>query len=599
MSWRPLLLVGVLGGAATAAVPIASTVYLAITGLGADPYFLGAGVWTRATAWTLYAPQAGRHWWAAVTIGLSGLVGLVPMLGALLGAVAVRRHGQQPLHGESHFATRREAERSGIVFTPRPISDGILLGRRGRGPFALYACLPGQQHVAVYAPTEEGKGVSFVVPNAMNWGGALVAFSVKRDLVRWTAAERVRKGDAVFVLDFADREGRTHRWNPLGLVRRGTLDAIDDLQRAMFALVPETRAANPYWDNAGRRVATALAVLQAETPEAPLTVAAVAALARREDCAAHLRRCIGEARAVGRPYPRATADTLLGWADGLDKDSEEARGVRQTILTALSLWEVPRIAAATAASDFDLRALRTRRMAVFLCAQPSDLRRMRPLYAVFFQQLIDSMAGEEFGERYDHRHRVLAILDEFWALGEHRILADATAFIRASGLRMAIVVQSKDQTRLSFGEDGSRNIYANMGAELALGGLDQRQAEEVSQRGGSDTVVETTQSRPRFFGWLKPGRQSESDTVRRRALMLAQEVQRLPPNKLLVLRRRLGLLLLDRLVWYRDPWFRHRAGEPPALPRLEVAVERDTAAPGLAAAGGDAAMAAPAGSPLA
>ena len=579
MRWRGLLLAGALGGAATAALPIASTTYLALTGLGADLYFAQADPWRRATAWTLYAPQAGRHWWATLTLGLSGLLGLAPLFGTLLAALALRRRSGPPLHGESHFATRREAERNGIVFTARPISDGILLGRRGRGPFARYACLPGQQHVAVYAPTEEGKGVSFVVPNAMNWGGALVAFSVKRDLMRWTAAERARKGDAVFVLDMADREGRTHRWNPLGLVRRGTPDAMDDLQRAMFALVPETRANNPYWDNAGRRVATALAVLQAETPEAPLTVAAVAALARREDCPAHLRTVIGAARGAGRPLPRATVDTLLGWAEGLEKGSEEARGVRQTILTALSLWEVPRIAAATAASDFDLRALRTRRMAVFLCAQPSDLRRLRPLYAVFFQQLIDSMAQEEFGERYDHRHRVLAILDEFWALGEHRILADATAFIRSSGLRMAIVVQSKDQTRLSFGEDGSRNIYANMGAELALGGLDQRQAEEVSQRGGSDTVVETTQSRPRFLGWLHPARQSESDAVRRRALMLAQEVQRLPPDKLLVLRRRLGLLLLDRLVWYRDPWFRHRAGEPPALPRLEVVVERDVAVP--------------------
>ena len=62
-----------------------------------------------------------------------------------------------------------------------------------------------------------------------------------------TAAERARKGDDVFVLDFGDPEGRTHRWNPLGLVRRGTPDATDDLQKAMFALVPETRANNPYW----------------------------------------------------------------------------------------------------------------------------------------------------------------------------------------------------------------------------------------------------------------------------------------------------------------------------------------------------------------
>ena len=252
------------GLAALSALPIASASYLAITGLGAHPYFAAAGLWTWATAWTLYAPEAGANWWAAVTVGLSGFLGLAPLLLAATLTLAVRRPGGRPLHGESHFATRREATAGGIVFAPRPVPNGIILGRWGRGPLAQYACLPGQQHVAVYAPTEEGKGVSFVVPNAMNWGGALVAFSVKRDLVRWTAAARVRQGDAVFVLDFGDPDGRTHRWNPLGLVRRGTPEAIDDLQRAMFALVPETRVNNPYWDTAGRRVATALAVLQAE-----------------------------------------------------------------------------------------------------------------------------------------------------------------------------------------------------------------------------------------------------------------------------------------------------------------------------------------------
>jgi type IV secretion system protein VirD4 len=551
--------------------------------LTASAAFLwGTGLWNAfpypSWQWWQYLAVAGTNttvdfWLQASAVAATGLVGAVT---ARLGWIYLRR--EKPLHGESHFATRREAARSGIVFAPRPLPDGILLGKHGWGPFARYACLPGQQHVAVYAPTEEGKGVSFVVPNAMNWGGALVAFSVKRDLVKWAAAERARKGDDVFVLDFGDPEGRTHRWNPLGLVRRGTPDATDDIQKAMVALVPEQpRATNPYWSDAGRRIATALAVLVSETPGEPLTVAAVAALARRADSAAHLRKMVADARAAGRSYPRAAVDTLLGWADGLDKGSEEARGVRQTILTALALWEVPRIAAATAASDLDIRQLRTRRMAVFLCAQPSDLRRMRPIYAIFFQQLIDTMAREEFGDRPEHRHRVLAILDEFWALGEHRVLADATAFIRSSGLRMAIVVQSKDQTRLSFGEDGSRNIYANMGAELALGGLDQRQAEEVSQRGGSDTVLETTRSQPRFMRWLHPHKQSESETVRRRALMLAQEVQRLAPDKLLLLRRRIGLLMLDRLVWYRDPWFRRKAGDPPAMPSLDVQVERDAA----------------------
>jgi type IV secretion system protein VirD4 len=289
---------------------------------------------------------------------------------------------------------------------------------------------------------------------------------------------------------------------------------------------------------------------------------------------------INAARAADRPYPRAAVDTLLGWAEGLDKNSEDARGVRQTLLTAMALWEVPRISAATAASDFDLRQLRERRMSIFLCAQPSDLHRMRPVFAIFFQQLIDAMAREEYGDKPEHRHRVLAILDEFWSLGEHRVLAEASAFIRSSGLRMAIVVQSKDQTRLSFGEDGSRNLYANMGVEIALGGLDLNQAQEISARSGTDTVQTVTTQRPKFMAWLHQAKQSESQAERPRPLLLPQEVQQLPPHQLLVLRRRLRLLRLDRVVWHQDAHFQYLADEPPEIPTLPCDIERDPAPAG-------------------
>jgi len=91
MTLRGSLLAGALGAAALAAVPVASATYLSITGLGAHPYFAAAGLWTRATAWTLYAPQAGTNWWAAITVGLSGFLGLAPLLLAGTAAASIPR----------------------------------------------------------------------------------------------------------------------------------------------------------------------------------------------------------------------------------------------------------------------------------------------------------------------------------------------------------------------------------------------------------------------------------------------------------------------------------------------------------------------------
>jgi type IV secretion system protein VirD4 len=43
--------------------------------------------------------------------------------------------------------------------------SAILLGRYG----GKYLSLPGSEHVALYAPTRSGKGVSCVIPNCLTW----------------------------------------------------------------------------------------------------------------------------------------------------------------------------------------------------------------------------------------------------------------------------------------------------------------------------------------------------------------------------------------------------------------------------------------------
>ena len=97
-------------------------------------------------------------------------------------------------------------------------------------------------------------------------------------------------------------------------------------------------------------------------------------------------------------------------------------------------------------------------------------------------------------------------------------------------------------------------------------------AREASERMGSDTVMEATVSRPRFFASLSPSRQSESETARRRMLMLPQEINRMPREEMIVLRPGLMPLKLRRLFWYSDPAFRDRGGEPPRAPCVFLAM---------------------------
>lgn len=557
---------------------LASFLFLAVQG------FWGVYPWPdKAWMWARYAieapPNAIVHRWLIITAILAAL----PMVLIGCGALAKGQKGnfrlpfgKAALHGESHWASAREAEESGLRFTRQPPLDALIIGRTG-GLFGRYISLPGQEHISLYARTRSGKGVSVVVPNCLSWGGSLLAFSIKRDLVQQTAAERVRKGQRVFVFDPTNPDGRSHRWNPLGNVPRGQVGCYDAVQRVMNCLVPETRAQNPYWDNAGRRIATATAVLLAETPGAALNVAAVKRLVGRPDYNANFRRMIDNARTRGQPYPAAAVDAIIGW---LDRENDPgAAGVRDTLMTALQLWDSEVIAAATEVSDFDLAEIRQYPMSIYVCAEVADIRRLRPLFSLFFQQLIDFNTRREFDEDPRNKYRLAVIMDEFWAPGKMDILADASAFTASFGFRMLYVVQSKQQLYSIYGQEGAENIFLNTGAELLFGGADQRLAEEVSKRGGTDTVEQTTRARPRFFGWLHPEKQHDHTSQQARALMLPQEIQRLPRDQMIVLRPTLPPLKIKRVFYYRDPAFRDHAGTPPPVPLLHLRVELDPAPP--------------------
>lgn len=563
-------------------LPAASAGYLGMAGLWAHPFFASGVHWT--WAWATYLPTGATNWWSASLLGVSGFLASFPALFTAALAMAGTGRDKQPLHGETGWLGDRDAKRGGFSYSRLPRPDSIVIGARGFGPLRRYVGLPGEEHAALTAKTRSGKGVSVVVPNALNWGGSLVSFSVKRDVFEAAAGHRRRTGDAVFVFDLSDPARRTHRWNPLGYVRRGRAETYGDIYRAMWFLVPETKSNNPFFDNAARKVGAAIAVILAETPGAKLNVAAVLGAVQRPDWPKYLGGLIEEARAQGRPYSLSAVNILLGMI--ARKDEKEARDVIVTLTTVLGLWDDPVVAAATEESDFDLAELRCERMAVFVCGGPADIRIYRPVYGLLFQQLVQMNTRAEFGRDPRHRHRVLGILDEFWALGKQDVLADASAFTASYGFRWAYVQQSEEQSVAAFGPEGAKNLFTNTGARLDFGGMDREAAEKISRWAGENTVKAKSRSRPAFFSWFAVDKGMKSESERPRPLVLPQDVQRLSAGKLLVRRGNLRLFKLDRVVSHHDPWFKRFAWSsnpdhkplgppPPGVPPLAVEVVRE------------------------
>lgn len=552
---------------ATAAV---GTALVALAGLGR----LEADVnLARAPAWFWYYredPQVRR--WLRIAATAHGLLLLVV-------AVAVVVGRRRPLHGAARWSTPGEQHAAGLR-----ARQGILLGRAG-GELLIAG---GPEHVMLYAPTRTGKGVGVVIPNLLAWPGSVVVLDIKRENFAATAGFRAAAGQTVLLFDPLARDGRTARFNPLGHVDRDDPVAVlDELQRMAAMLFPGHDRADPFWAEAARIGFIGVGGYVAATPDRPFTLGEIFRQLTAGDARTRLPRIVAGRAREGRPLPGPVVSALL---DFTSSSENTFASVRQSITTRMGLWLNPRVDAATAASDFDLRDLRKGGLSLYLGATPDNMLRVQPLYSLLFQQLVDLSSRTLPGPG---DQPVLVLLDEFARLGPAPVLAHAFSFVAGYGLRLLPVIQSPSQLRALYGPDIAEDILTNCGVEVVFAPKELKVAQELSDRLGYFTTPGHSRSRPTG---LSPGRRSTSVSDQRRALLLPQELMQLPADALLVLKAGLPPTRGCKIVYFRDGRFRRRlrpaptiapAPAPPAAPPAleEDPMDFDTIARAFAAEG--------------
>ena len=493
-----------------------------------------------------------QRWLKVGALGATGL--------GLATAVGIASQIRRPLHGAARWASEAEVRRAGLR-----ARTGILLGRKG-GRLLVFG---GQEHVMLYAPTRTGKGVGVVIPNLLTWPDSVVVLDVKRENWEATAGFRAAHGQAAHLFDPLDPEGRTSRYNPFGHIDlRDPVAILDELQRIAAMLFPHPPNADPFWAESARTGFVGVGAYLAETPERPLTFGALYAELTAGDPRARFPALIARRRDDGRPLSPGCVRALT---DFTSSSENTFASVRQSLTAKLNLWLNPRVCAATAASDFDLSALRSRRTSIYLAASPDNLIRLAPLYALLFQQLVDLSCRERPGPGR-HPLQVLVLLDEFARLGHAEVLAKAFAYVAGYGLRLLPVLQSPAQLRAEYGADVTEEILANCAVEIAFAPKELRLARELSERLGDTTVRSPSRSRPTG---LSRGHRSVSESEQRRALLLPQELTQMPLEDLVVLKAGMPPIRGRKLRYYAEPAFRRRVSPPPSVPPLAMEADAD------------------------
>lgn len=467
-------------------------------------------------------------------------------IGLFLAAITVwwlaRR--KPPLHGAARFAREREIRRAGFR-----AAKGIVLGKKG-GRFLTFG---GSEHCIVEAPTRSGKGVGIVIPNLLSWQESVVVLDVKQENWDATAGFREKYGQAVYLFNPTDPEGRTARYNPLGYIDRSDADqVIIELQKIATMLFVAPERGEPFWTDSARTAFVGVGAYLAVS-DRPFTIGAIYRLMTTGDTRGFFKRVLEERRDLSQGCRNALADFTSG------ADNTFA-GIVQTVTSKLSLWLNPRVDAATEASDFDLRALRSTPMSIYLGVSPDELDRVAPLYNLLFQQLIDLNVRDMPGNATPLQ--VLVILDEFARIGRAQMIAAAFSYVAGYGIRLLPVIQSRSQLRAVYGEHVANEIVANCGVEVAFTPKELRVANELSERIGYIGQESVTKSLT-IHGILANRSKSMSD--QRRALLLPQELMQFPDTDLLLLRGGIPPIHGDKVRYYADRLFKARVSKPPVV----------------------------------
>jgi len=527
------LLIGIPFGALIA-LAIASMIGWLILGLPVaayDPLKMPAFVWYYRGDPQVVRAMAG------------GLIGGGLLLGGLIYALWARA---APLHGAARFATEREIKRHGFRS-----ANGIVLGRK-RGRFLTFG---GSEHVMVEAPTRSGKGVGIVIPNLLTWAGSVVVLDVKRENYDASAGFRSHYGQAVYLFNPTDREGRTARYNPLAYIDPSDPDdVIIELQKIATMLFVAPDHGEAFWANGARTGFAGVGAWLAETTDEPLTMGAIYRYLTDGDARAFFKKELANPR-LNLSIPCRTA--LADFSGGSDNSFAD---IKKTITNVLGLWLNPLVDAATATSDFDLRQLRSRPMSIYLGVSPDELDRIAPLYNLLFQQLIDLNVRVLPDE--NTAVPVLVILDEFARLGRASVIASAFSYVAGYGIRLLPVIQSRSQLRGVYGEHVADEIVANCGVEVAFTPKELRVANDLSERLGYVGQASVTKSLT-INGLL--ANRSKSISEQRRALLLPQELIQFPSDKLILLRGGIAPIIGTKIAYFSSQFFKARAFPPPPV----------------------------------
>jgi type IV secretion system protein VirD4 len=433
----------------------------------------------------------------AQAFGIGSLVTLGGFMLLLLD-VARRNFRVNPfLHGSARWADLKDIKSASLLN-----NDGVNVGGwRDKRGHLHYLRHNGPEHVLLYAPSRTGKGVSVILPTLLSWKRSVFVTDLKGELYELTAGWRKEHAKNKVLRFEPSASSGSCCFNPMDELRLGTEYEVGDVQNLALLLVdPNGRGLQEKGDHWQKTSYSLLVGCILHLCYKAKLERATASLSELDRMLADSTRPIKDLWEEMRGYPHVNGNNHSVVAataqDMIDRPQAEAGSVLSTAKSFLDLYRDPIVASNTSRSDFRIRDLmhNVDPVSLYIVTQPNDKERLRPLVRIVVNMIVrllaDRMEFENGRPKPTYKHKLLAMIDEFPALGKLEILQQSLAFVAGYGIKCYLIAQDINQLKsreTGYGPDES--ITSNCGIQAAFPPNRLETAEHLSKLTGVTTIV--------------------------------------------------------------------------------------------------------------
>lgn len=447
-----------------------------------------------------------------------------------------------------------------------------------------------RQHILLTMPSRSGKGVSCIVPTILKtWKESLFVFDVKGENYQLTSGARKEKFDN-HILHFAPKSKNSCRYNPLAEVRILSEHEVEDIRMIADTIckVGEVRG----HDNAlyaqfssNFIFASIFYVLYKNFLKNPKFVYENGRKNPVSNATiAEIIEFIGENDKIGK---HVKTNELLEKLKKISKENiiemfgcnEETKNyvkeklndiykkdidqeiinkgnhpriagqfsknfelpffgsvLSQTIYN-LSIFDIPQVKENMSASDFRMYDLMNmeKPVSLYYVVSPADILELSPITKIFIKQMFDRLTPEiDYTNQTRHKWKMLALMDEFPALGKLEELETGIGYYAGYGIKMLIVLQSIDQLIRIYGE--KNRFLPNCTIQVFGRANDKATANYVSEICGK-TEIEM------------------NNDIYSKNLVTAKEAENLSDDKLIIKKTGLKPILADKFIYFKSKDF--------------------------------------------